>query len=607
MLHTLLRAFLIPFIALIYIVIFWLLLHNNTAQAHTAARLLAGSLSTHEMGSIPKATTRAQDNFVASAVASIMQTPTYTMQSLSSEQRGKLLQSQWLTTNNEDASIIFMKTVGIDDADCFEGTDHELIITPTTFVTYCYIVLNTGTVTLNHHTVTDEQLGVLANNLAYDLTPAGTDKDAAFFHVSHLVTKTITSGATWVATTENIVVSDSDSTHVIVPAITLESTVVANSTNCGGEKHLRVLLNTPLLYCYRLNNTTPFTLSLHTLVDSKLGTLMENQVLSLPAGGVITVTRTVTAVHSNTSIVTWTSTAENNMKLTASDIVSVQVPASFQLTVSASLTSDACNKSSSLVVPYGSTVIFCYLIRNNGGAPLHYHEINDSLYPPGETFTQTVNINRPLAVTVSKVITQDIVNTVTWKAHTADGAVAIDTGTVTVTLEPWAGITVLMYYDVNRNHRKDQYEIGIPGIDAAFTSPLNRFFETTTDSAGFIAISGLSELGQYTITVDSTSLPTGYTIGTPLDHVTITQTGWITKEINFFAPDNADQDADRIFDYIEGPEDFDGDQIPNYRDTDADNDGLLDIDEGTVDQNGNGKPDYLDPNGTRLYLPTIAK
>lgn len=39
----------------------------------------------------------------------------------------------------------------------YEGKGHELIVAPATMVTYCYIALNTGTVTFTKHTVIDEQ------------------------------------------------------------------------------------------------------------------------------------------------------------------------------------------------------------------------------------------------------------------------------------------------------------------------------------------------------------------------------------------------------------------------------------------------------------------
>jgi|GEM_PF-506196 len=75
-----------------------------------------------------------------------------------------------------------------------------------------------------------------------------------------------------------------------------------------------------------------------------------------------------------------------------------------------------------------------------------------------------------------------------------------------------------------------------------------------------------------------------------------------------------DQDGDTIPDNVEGALDVDGDNLPNFLDTDADNDGLPDqIEAGPDprqprDSNGNGIPDYREPSGgteaiQRLFLP----
>jgi hypothetical protein len=56
-----------------------------------------------------------------------------------------------------------------------------------------------------------------------------------------------------------------------------------------------------------------------------------------------------------------------------------------------------------------------------------------------------------------------------------------------------------------------------------------------------------------------------------------------------------DQDSDGIPDNVEGAVDADGDNIPNFLDTDADGDGIPDAVEGAGDADGDGIPDFLDP------------
>jgi len=55
-----------------------------------------------------------------------------------------------------------------------------------------------------------------------------------------------------------------------------------------------------------------------------------------------------------------------------------------------------------------------------------------------------------------------------------------------------------------------------------------------------------------------------------------------------------DQDHDGISDNVEGAKDFDGDNIPNFLDTDSDNDGVPDAKEGTLDRDHDGQMDFLD-------------
>lgn len=62
----------------------------------------------------------------------------------------------------------------------------------------------------------------------------------------------------------------------------------------------------------------------------------------------------------------------------------------------------------------------------------------------------------------------------------------------------------------------------------------------------------------------------------------------------FLENDPTDSDGDGISDVIEGTDDPDGDQIPNYLDEDSDENGVSDSDEGADDTDGDGIPNYLD-------------
>lgn len=594
---SLMRAFLIPTIAFTSLLILWLAL-TSSFMPIALVRAAMPITALHAQRQEPLQQGHVQQP--GPPQAQPLTTITYTLQPLPHQSRQRLLQGRRLTINAQGASITFLKTVGLTADDCLQGQGHTLVVTPTTMVTYCFIAVNTGSITLTKHTVVDQQLGALITELPYELTPAGTANDAAFFPVARIMTQTVISSATWTARNEVVQASASDQTQVIVPTIEMNSTVAANSQQCGKEKSLRVALNTALLYCYRLRNTSPITLPVQTLVDSTLGRLLDKQPLPLPAGAALTVSRTVTASHSSTSVVTWTSSTENDVQVIASDAITVQVPASIRLTASASLNADACNKATSLLVMTGSTVIFCYLIHNNGDTPFQRHRFSDNLYVVHEPFPFALGANRLLAVTLTAVLTRSMVNTVTWTAYNDNGTMATDSAVVTVTVIPSATQSIAVYYDVNRNQRFDRYEEGLPNVGVAITSPSNRPFTARTDSAGLALFTGLPELGQFRIAIDPASLPANYAPSDIKESVTISETRpLVPLYIGYRGPNSADQDGDTIPDFIEGSDDVDGDGLPNYRDEDSDNDEIPDAVEGF--------PSSIIPDELKLYLPAIAR
>ncbi len=532
MLHTLTRAFLIPLFALTCFVLFWLAMSNTSAQAHLlhASTLLSNrtALVARALSADPKLDNRATDQ---AAVAAPI---TYTILPLPQHKLRGLFNAQKLIVPNLGASIFFTKTVGTEIDDCFASTLHELIVAPITSVTYCYIVVNTGSVTLTEHTLVDEKLGALTTNYPYTLTPYGTADATAYLSATDLTTQTITSNATWTAKKDSFVASASDATLVIVPTIALHSTVVANSATCsGGQKNLRVALHTPLLYCYALKNTSPITLPIQTVIDSNLGILADNLRHPLPPGGTFTITQTVAAIHSSSSVVTWTSATEAGVQVSASDIVTVQVPVSLALLARASVASDACGGTTALTVDYGSSVVFCYLIHNNGGIALQQHKISDELYGTYDTFTQTVEVDQLFAVSVTKVITANIVNSVTWVVSGSNGDVTIGEALITVAVTPTTAAEIFIYKDTNQNNLPDLVETGIAQVVITLISPSGQRFAATTNGTGIAIFAPLPEAGNYQITIDQASLPFNPIHGETLEEITIRSGKRVTKSIGY--------------------------------------------------------------------------
>jgi hypothetical protein len=193
-----------------------------------------------------------------------------------------------------------------------------------------------------------------------------------------------------------------------------------------------------------------------------------------------------------------------------------------------------------------------------------------------------------------------MVNTVTWTAYNDNGTMATDSAVVTVTVIPSATQTIAVYYDVDRDQRFDQYEAGIANVAVTLTSPTNRAFTVRTDSAGLAIFTNLPEVGQFRVAIDPASLPQSFVPSDVKEFVTVSENRPINPlYLGYRGPDGVDQDGDKILDHIEGPDDVDGDGLPNYRDLDSDSDGLLDAVEGY--------PASITPSQRKLYLPTTAR
>lgn len=110
----------------------------------------------------------------------------------------------------EEIGISFDKTVGLDANTC-AATDE--ISVPAgmggTDVTYCYTMMNTGSVTVTYHTVDDDQLGTLLGpGFPANVAPGA----AVYFTVTTMITETTVNVGTWTITDEAgaPIISDTD-------------------------------------------------------------------------------------------------------------------------------------------------------------------------------------------------------------------------------------------------------------------------------------------------------------------------------------------------------------------------------------------------------------
>ena len=94
---------------------------------------------------------------------------------------------------------------------------------------------------------------------------------------------------------------------MVAPAIELTKTVGTDPEVCAPTDEITVFTGTDVHYCYEVMNTGGLTLTLHTLVDDKQGTLLSDFPYDLGPNASVFVTDTRPAVDiMTTNVATWT-------------------------------------------------------------------------------------------------------------------------------------------------------------------------------------------------------------------------------------------------------------------------------------------------------------
>ncbi|MFN2187310.1 MAG: hypothetical protein ACK2T3_00940, partial [Candidatus Promineifilaceae bacterium] len=91
-----------------------------------------------------------------------------------------------------------------------------------------------------------------------------------------------------------------------VPGIDLRKTVGTDLGVCAGADSIRVLAGTEVEYCYQVTNSGSLTLTLHDLVDSELGTLLDAHSQVLAPGDVYEYLQSSTVQETTINTATWT-------------------------------------------------------------------------------------------------------------------------------------------------------------------------------------------------------------------------------------------------------------------------------------------------------------
>ncbi len=228
-------------------------------------------------------------------------------------------------------AIELAKTVGTDPAVC--ATNNSITILPGTAVTYCYEVTNTGVVTLTRHDLADSELGPILTNFPFTLLPGAS---AFLTQTVTIVTDTVNM-ATWTAynpgPTSVVSATDVATVTIALPDIELVKTVGTELTGCATDSSIIVPVGTAVTYCYEVTNTGNVSLTLHTVVDSELGTLVDNLVYDLLPGASVFITATTTITQNTVNTATWTAQTNSGFEATASATASVLLPEEGDFTI----------------------------------------------------------------------------------------------------------------------------------------------------------------------------------------------------------------------------------------------------------------------------------
>jgi hypothetical protein len=358
--------------------------------------------------------------------------------------------SATVTVTPRNLAVQFTKTVGVQPNAC--AATNLLTVNPGTPITYCYQVKNTGNVPLNVHTLTDNRFGPLLTAHPYSLLPGKSVSTT----VVATPTTSVANAATWTAymtsTTGATVsaVANASVTVNPVPGLQFTKSVGVNPSTCATTDSVSVLVGSKVVYCFRATNTGNTPLRLHSVTDSQLGPLLVTYPYVLNPYSTLQFTTTATAYVTATHVATWTAwvnATPYGPSAVRSDSATVYVlpnPARSELTKTVGIVGGVCAEKSAIRVPSGTSVYYCYRVRNAGPIVLPRHllyddEIDAPILPnnggngflydfaAGETLSTL-----DLGINVSTVVTKTTTNVALWESYVNDVLYAQDLDQATV-------------------------------------------------------------------------------------------------------------------------------------------------------------------------------
>ncbi|VVB72855.1 Uncharacterised protein [uncultured archaeon] len=366
-------------------------------------------------------------------------------------------------------------------------------------ITYQFAVSNTGNVTVNGLTLTDDKLGTIALNVA-TLAPGETATGSA----THVVVESDLPGPLVNVATASATDSQGKAvTSRASASVDLTYTASLAVTKTPSATSARV--GDTLTYSYTVRNTGTVSLTGLKLVDDKLKgiTLDKN---TLAPGEMANGSATYTVLESDLP-----GPLTNIATATASDSVGKSVTntatASVTLTYTASM--EVTKAVSSATAKVGDTLTYTYTVRNTGTVTINGLTLTDDRLGTITTAKKTLAAGETLTATATHVVVESdlpgpLTNVVTVTATDSQGQPMTGTATATVTLTYTAALEVLK----------------VPSKSSAAVGDTITY-RITINNIGTVTINGLTltddKLG--TITLAETSIAAGKSITTSIDHV----------------------------------------------------------------------------------------
>jgi uncharacterized repeat protein (TIGR01451 family) len=375
-----------------------------------------------------------------------------------------------------------------------------------TTITYSYLVTNSGNVTLNPVTLTDNRLGPvscphgsLAPGASMTCTATyvttQTDVDAGSISNTGTATGTPPSGVPVVATSPATVLADQD------PAITVTKTASPTHFAAAG---------TTITYTYLVTNSGNVTLDPVSLTDDRLGPIT-CPATSLAPGASTTCTATYITTQADVDNGSITNTGTVSGTAPSGQVVTDKSPA----TVTADQDPAITLKKTANYTDFstaGTVITYSYLITNTGNVTLDPVSLSDNRLgaitcpatslAPGAIMTCTANYT----VTQDDVDDGGISNIGTVTGTAPDGSTVTDDSPLTIPARQDPAITVVKTADV-------------PSFSAAGTVITYTYVVTNTGNLTLNPVT-LTDSNLGTITCPATSLAPLATMTCTATHTT---------------------------------------------------------------------------------------